>query len=113
PSHRNCGYPDWIAANIKKNAIGAKIAPNGWSLQQAALPGVPFPLPKTGIEVLWNYIAKYRGMAVEMQDDVTLVSPKPGHDEWIETHGPQTEVYLWAKRGAVNPADINQIQKLY
>src|SRR5258706_9841178 len=47
-SHRNCGYPDWIQANTKKNVTAAKIGSNGWTLQNAHLPGTPFPVPQSG-----------------------------------------------------------------
>lgn len=113
PSHRNYGYPDWMAANTKKNATDAKIGANGWSLQHATLPGIPFPVPKSGIEIMWNYLNRYRGVAVEWPDTIAMVSPRPGQSQWIETHGPQSMYFPWAKKGATTPAQINQTQLLY
>jgi len=51
-----------VAERTKKNAIYAKIGDDGWRLEQAHTAGVPFPIPKTGVEVLWNYKTRYTGL---------------------------------------------------
>lgn len=112
-SKRNCGTPDWLAANAKKNATEAKIAANGWGLEHANLPGVPFPIPKTGIEAMWNFIMRYRGNAVEWADTIAAVSPRPGQSQWIETHGPQGMFFPWGAKGATTPTAQKNVQLLY
>ncbi|MES2114053.1 MAG: DUF1329 domain-containing protein, partial [Pseudomonadota bacterium] len=43
PSHRGCSYPDFVLSNTTSGAPKSKIAADGWSLEEASLPGVPFP----------------------------------------------------------------------
>jgi len=47
PSHRDCGYPEWVQQNTKKNAGTAKLDASGDHLVSATLPGLPFPAAKT------------------------------------------------------------------
>ncbi|WP_022980829.1 DUF1329 domain-containing protein [Ideonella sp. B508-1] len=60
PSHRTVWVPDWVNANTAKNAASAKILPNGYALG-GAFGGIPFPFPKTGLEVWWNNEVRYKG----------------------------------------------------
>ncbi|NML28537.1 DUF1329 domain-containing protein [Zoogloea dura] len=67
PTHRSCPAPDLVAERSKKNATYAKIGEDGWRLEQAHTAGVPFPIPKTGVEVLWNYKTRYTGLGRRAQ----------------------------------------------
>ncbi|AKJ66868.1 hypothetical protein PATSB16_04000 [Pandoraea thiooxydans] len=100
PTHRDCGYPDWVDANIKKNATYAKLTPDGNHIQQAILPGLPFPAAKTGQEAIWNYLSRYRGVGTEWPKTYTMVSPRPGSNTWISVTSKQTMYYPWGKKGA-------------
>jgi hypothetical protein len=62
PTHRNVVYPAKIVENTAKNALNAK-SENGGLAMEGALPGYPFPIPKTGNEVMWNHIMRYAGHA--------------------------------------------------
>jgi hypothetical protein len=107
PSHRNAGFPDWIEANIRKNAGGAsKIGPDG-NLEDAVLPGVPFPFPKGGAEAMWNHIVRYQGVGADWPEANIVTSPKPGSSQWIEPHGPQHLFLPWAKKGSNSPKQVN------
>ena len=55
PSHRTMRYTPAVIQNTLKNATTAKLggAVEGDDLQGASA-GVPFPIPKTGYEVMWN-----------------------------------------------------------
>lgn len=67
PTHRSCPAPDLVAERTRKNATYAKIGDDGWRLEQAYTAGVPFPIPKSGIEVLWNYKTRYTGIGRRAQ----------------------------------------------
>lgn len=61
PTHRTMTYPDWFLDNTGKNATTAKLggAVEGDKVTGAAADGgpdqgIPFPIPKTGYEVMWN-----------------------------------------------------------
>jgi hypothetical protein len=101
PSHRNCGFPDQVVNNTKAEGGKAKIAADGWSLENAILPGVPFPAPKSGIEAIWNHLIHYSGLAADYPAGFTYVSPAPGSDKGIRVGWNQLLVYPWGdKEGA-------------
>lgn len=99
PTRRTCGVPDFVAENTKKNAGGiAKIGPDGWSLQEAVVPGYPFPTPANGTEAMWNSKMRYRGVGVEYKNVVTSVSPRKGSTEWIRAGQEFTAFMPWVQR---------------
>jgi len=55
PTHRTAGAPQWIYDNTFKAATSAKLTDNGLSFE-GAWGGVPFPIPKSGNEVMWNHL---------------------------------------------------------
>ena len=58
PSHRSASYPPWFYEATKRNATAVDLTDNGFGFCCAAQ-GYPFPIPKTGIEVLWNHLMRY------------------------------------------------------
>jgi hypothetical protein len=58
PSHRGAIRPDWIYANNLKNATNATLTEEGQKVD-GNLPGVPFPIPQSGLEVMWNHMVRY------------------------------------------------------
>jgi len=110
PSHRNAGYPDWIEANIRKNAAGAaKLSKDGTDLVDAVLPGIPFPLPKDGSEIIWNFLMRYKGIGTEWPRTTTAVSPRPGSTEWLAPAGPQSVFHPWGKKGSTSPGKAGNL----
>ena len=61
PTHRSVWMPDWVNENSIKNASSAKILPNGYGVT-GVFGGMPFPIPKSGIEVWWNNELRYKGV---------------------------------------------------
>ncbi|MES2264878.1 MAG: DUF1329 domain-containing protein [Pseudomonadota bacterium] len=58
PTHRTAAAPQWVYDNTMKNATGAKL--NG-AVLSGAYGGIPFPIPKTGAEAMWNHLLRWRG----------------------------------------------------
>lgn len=58
PTHRGAVRPDWYYANTLKNATGATLVEDGQKIE-GNLPGVPFPIPQSGLEVIWNHMIRY------------------------------------------------------
>ena len=58
PSHRGATRPDWYYANTLKNATGATLVADGQKIE-GNYPGVPFPLPQSGLEAIWNHMVRY------------------------------------------------------
>jgi len=58
PSHRGAIRPDWFYANTLKNATGASLVADGQKIE-GNYPGVPFPIPQSGLEAMWNHMIRY------------------------------------------------------
>lgn len=64
PTHRTAVAPQFVYDNTFKNATRAKLADGtDYSIPSGAFAGTPFPLPKSGLEVIWNHLLRYQGTA--------------------------------------------------
>jgi hypothetical protein len=64
PTHRTAAAPQWVYDNSFKNASRARLIEGYGGLQpQGAYAGVPFPIPKSGAEVIWNHLLRWKGQA--------------------------------------------------
>ena len=61
PSHRTAAYPEKVLKATVRNATGCKTLQEGIALDTACRGGLPFPIPKTGLEAMWNQILHYAG----------------------------------------------------
>jgi hypothetical protein len=68
PTHRPVVFPKKIQENTAKNAVQAKSVQGGLGFENA-LPGYPFPIPKSGNEAIWNHLMRYQGVALEAKYD--------------------------------------------
>ena len=66
PTRRTVTRPDWYNANTLKNATGASLVADGQKIE-GNLPGIPFPIPQSGLEAMWNHMIRY---GVEFNQDV-------------------------------------------
>ncbi|MFM1851636.1 MAG: hypothetical protein RIS54_1320 [Verrucomicrobiota bacterium] len=62
PTHRSAANPERVYEATKRNATNARIVNDGYGFADAIV-GVPFPIPQSGIEVIWNHLTRYRGVA--------------------------------------------------
>lgn len=96
-THRSVKYPSWVTDNIAKNATTAKTAgeAGGDAIVGAApdgLPfaGTPFPIPKSGHEVLWNNNLHY-GPTITHQTDQSWANDASGNLSAL----PKTDQYFF------------------
>ncbi|WP_369988085.1 DUF1329 domain-containing protein [Pseudomonas xanthosomatis] len=73
-THRGSTVPDDVFAAIKENATKTTLVEGGNGLNNFRT-AVPFPIPKDGLEVIWNHITRYRGGSVSRL--VTQATPQP------------------------------------
>ncbi|MFX1766360.1 DUF1329 domain-containing protein [Paraburkholderia sp. A1RI-2L] len=109
PSHRECQLPEVAAQNSQSNLTAAKLDPTGETVQTAALPGVPFPQPKSGAEAILNYELRYRGEGIDWPIVVTTVSPRAGSTEWIDAVSSASEYFPTGKLGQRTPQEVDQL----
>ena len=66
PSHRTAAAPPSVYAAIRANALRARPAPEGIAYGiTGAAGGVPFPVPTSGTEIVWNHLLAFWGVARE------------------------------------------------
>jgi hypothetical protein len=73
PTHRTAMAPQWVYDNTLRNATRANTAKNGLALE-GAYGGVPFPIPKTGQEALWNHLLSWQGEALRWNFNTYIVT---------------------------------------
>ena len=66
-THRTAAAPQWVYDNTFKNATRAKV--NG-DVIEGAYGGIPFPIPKAGVEVMWNHLLRWRGTSWQFQTNM-------------------------------------------
>ena len=64
PTHRSAAAPQRIYDATREAAQKAQLAPGGNGVIGVTA-GIPFPIPETGVEVIWNHILRWRGNAFE------------------------------------------------
>ncbi|QBP77735.1 DUF1329 domain-containing protein [Herbaspirillum huttiense] len=106
PTHRNCGFPEWVNENTKKNVGFAKLADNGYDIKDAYLPGVPFPIPENGAQAIWNHKLRYTGIGWEIPQVRSLASPRKGSNEWIDLRAYQIFYYPWGGKGSKKISEL-------
>lgn len=65
PTHRTVSTPEWVQENTVQNAGKAKIAEDGYSLT-GVRGSVPFPIPQSGVEAMWNALSAYSGLGFDL-----------------------------------------------
>jgi hypothetical protein len=60
PTHRSAAAPQRIYDATKRIATTAELAAGGNGVTKAG-EGIPFPIPKSGVEIFWNHVLRYRG----------------------------------------------------
>lgn len=66
PTHRSGASPERVYEATKRIATTAKLVPDGNGFT-GAVDGTPFPIPQNGLEVYWNHVTRWRGVAASLQ----------------------------------------------
>jgi Protein of unknown function (DUF1329) len=61
-THRSASNPQRIYDATRENATTAALTEGGNGITGSVI-GVPFPIPQNGLEVIWNHLTRYRGVA--------------------------------------------------
>ena len=71
PTRRSAAAPQWVYDNIFKNATRASMKGDK---PEGAYGGVPFPLPKTGAEAVWNHSLAWLGHSNRLANTNNLIT---------------------------------------
>ncbi|MGE5514837.1 MAG: DUF1329 domain-containing protein [Bacteroidota bacterium] len=74
PSHRTATFPAAMLDQVKAQAANTELDGSGI---KGFLPGpyYPFPIPRNGLEAIWNHLLRYTGGSVEDRIDTFVVRP--------------------------------------
>lgn len=88
-THRSVGLPDFLVNDIKQNALRSTLVAGGNGLENFKS-AIPFPIPKDGLEVIWNHITRYRAGRLKRQTS-TIVPQANG--QFVPTNLVETFAY--------------------
>ncbi|MBA6058749.1 DUF1329 domain-containing protein [Pseudomonas juntendi] len=110
PTRRTCGAPEFVVDNTRKNVGFATLDGDGVALQDAHVPGIPFPMPTTGAEVMWNMKMRYRGVGFDMSKTVSGLSPRPGAGSWLRTSTDWFMYTPWGQKGSALFSSFDRLE---
>jgi hypothetical protein len=73
-SRRSASYPDSVYAAIAHNAGNAEVIVEGRGGVDNSSMTSPFPIPKSGVEVMWNHNLRWRGIHIKRMDGSAAVT---------------------------------------
>lgn len=59
-TRRTAAFPEHVYDKYRENAVTAELLDNGNGVRNTIMTS-PFPIPASGLEVIWNHILRYRG----------------------------------------------------
>jgi hypothetical protein len=73
-TRRSASYPSWVYDAVAANATRAQVVMEGKGGVENAKISSPFPIPKAGVEVIWNHNLRWRGIYVRRSDGLAAVT---------------------------------------
>ncbi|MDZ4333116.1 MAG: DUF1329 domain-containing protein [Pseudomonas sp.] len=102
PTRRSAAAPQRIYDATRFNAQTAELISGGNGVDGAAA-GIPFPLPKTGQEVIWNHIMRYRGDRISFVTNQAAVLSNGAYN-LLKL---ERDIYFLYGREGVSPQDLD------
>ncbi|MFN3985772.1 MAG: DUF1329 domain-containing protein [Rhodocyclaceae bacterium] len=78
PTRRSAAFPQGHYDQTVANATRVTLVDGGRTID-GTTGGIPFPIPKTGAEVIWNHLTRYRGEAYAMNWSQAAVTRDGGY----------------------------------
>jgi hypothetical protein len=78
PTRRSASFPPWVYDAAKVNATRAEVVVEGKGGVVNATITSPFPIPQSGLEVIWNHNLRWRGIHVARSHGAAAVT-RLGH----------------------------------
>lgn len=116
PTRRTASAPQWVYDRTARNAATAAATDGGNGIK-GAFGGAPFPLPRTGAEVMWNHLLSWEGVAASysfaawtvtadgrkvLGTEADQLVQHPYYD--IAREAEWNGDYLWLKQTATGPS---------
>src|SRR5579872_2419971 len=104
PTRRTAAVPQRIYDATKRVAVTANLAAGGNGVT-GAVEGIPFPIPKQGVEAFWNHILRYRADADAREIGQAPVETGGGY-EMVKFH--DEFLFMYAKPG-IREQDLDNV----
>jgi hypothetical protein len=102
PTRRSAAYPQRIYDKTREIAATARLTEGGNGVT-GAINGIPFPIPKQGVEVIWNHLLRYR--ADSAARTIGQAAPTRGGSYTLVTF--RDEFYMQYSMEGKAEADLN------
>ena len=89
-THRTARQPDWTYKNTARNVKDARTTSSGNEMEQA-WPGIPFPIPRSPHEIMWNHQLRWKGVFIKLhlfESTVYESMARSTLETMIETYSP-------------------------
>ncbi len=103
-TRRSAASPQRIYDATKRIATTATLAAGGNGVV-GAVEGIPFPIPKQGVEAFWNHVLRYRADAAERESGQAAVTPNGGYN-MVKFHD---EFYVVYSLPGAKEADLDNV----
>jgi hypothetical protein len=103
-TRRTAASPQHVYDATYKNALNAELGGNGEALV-GAITGIPFPIPKTGHEPIWNHKVRYRGESVQRWNNQFATTTAGGYNH-VKIR--EDVLFPYNKKGAT-PDGLNNV----
>ena len=107
-TRRSCSLPERVYEATKKNAVTATMTEDQNGLNDALL-GVPFPIPKNGVEAIWNHRLRYRGFKFRRFFGSAAVN---GNGSYIMFKNQDEGIIHYSGPGLAQIGDVTDIKQL-
>jgi hypothetical protein len=104
PTRRTAAMPQHVYEATYQNALKAELGGNGEALN-GAITGIPFPIPKTGHEPIWNHKVRFRGESVRRWNNQFATTAAGGYNH-VKIR--EDVVFPYNKKGAT-PESLNNV----
>jgi len=103
-TRRTAGAPKFVYEATYKNAMTAELGGNGEALVNAVT-GIPFPIPQSGQEVIWNHKTRYHGQSIRHWNVQAAVTQSGSYN----VSKLREDINLNYSRKGIKPADLQNV----
>ncbi|WP_341706355.1 DUF1329 domain-containing protein [Halopseudomonas sp.] len=103
PSRRSASFPQKVYDAAFSNAQSAELTDNGNGVAGMKI-AVPFPIPQSALEVLWNHLTRYRGESVKRY--YAQATPQPDGNYFMTRIEDYFLFNQWAGDSAVDNGNV-------
>ncbi len=101
PTHRTAAAPQWVYDNTFTNATNAKMVEGGAGPHpEGAYGGIPFPIPKSGNEAIWNHDLRWRPPSMKWDKFHAYMTTADGHPVLLLEATNEQQMPYYQKGGA-------------